>query len=73
MPYDPELNCIRETEKFPVTMKVAAWDSKTYRGPQAGARGLCFEQRKIDGDWFYYIKFPDAKSFHIAYADQCSK
>ena len=54
-------------------MKVAAWDSKNHKGPQAGAQGECFEQRKIDGDWFYYIRFPGEKGFHIAYADQCNK
>lgn len=73
MPYDEELGCIRETKKFPVTLKVAAWDSKSHKGPQPGLVGECFEQRKIDGDWFYYIQFPGWRSFHIAYSNQVTR
>ena len=73
MPYDEYLGCIRETKRFDVTLKVAAWDSKNHKGPQPGAKGKCFEQRKIDGDWYYYIKFPGWKEFHIALATQVTK
>ncbi|ASR77394.1 hypothetical protein FDI36_gp127 [Streptomyces phage NootNoot] len=73
MPYDEELGCVRETKKFNVTLKEAAWDNKEHTGPQPGLKGECFEQRLIDGDWFYYIKFPGWPGFHIAYAHQVSR
>lgn len=70
MPYDEQLGCIRETRKFYVTLKVAAWDSKNFKGPQPGIRGCCFEQRKIDGEWMYYVKFTGHQGTYIAYSHQ---
>lgn len=73
MPYNEELGCVRETKKFDVTLKVAAWDNKNHKGPQPGDKGKCFEQRYIDGDWFYYIQFPGWNKFHIALEHQVTK
>lgn len=73
MQWDEEFSCYRDTKKFNVTLKEAAWDNKDHKGPQPGAKGKCFEQRKIDNELFYYINFPGWPGFHIAYAHQVSK
>lgn len=70
MQWDNEFGCYREQRTFTVTLKEAAWDNKTHKGPQPGLKGECFEQRRIDDELFYYIKFPGWRGFYIAYAHQ---